>query len=461
MLHKAHDMGDVTCRVELADASSLRSIPGPSESSTPLSPDKDSRSRPGFSERLNTTSTEAANSLSASSTNRAHASRSEMSSLAPTDDVASERIDRLTAADWHFATAKTQTGVHGIHPYPAKFIPQIPRQLIEILAPSAGSVVFDPFCGSGTTLVEAQSAGYSSVGVDLNPIATLIARTKTRHTTRSVHLAAQLIIRNAREATVSVPSIPRVDHWFSKDVQSALARLIDGISRVEDDDLQDDLRLALSSIIVRVSFQDGDTRYAAVEKKVSADLVLESFVRSAADLDNARQTHFSTLFAQDAAPARIITADILSISPDDVGPVDLAITSPPYPNAYEYWLYHKYRMYWLGFDPIAVREAEIGARPHFFKKNHHTAEDFKRQMAAVFRLLHQTLRTSGVACFVVADSRIHGHIVDNVALLKRAASDHGFSLLTVVNRNVPNTRKAFNPANARTNVESIAVFGRS
>ena len=169
MLHKAHDMGDVTCRVELADASSLRSIPGPSENSTPLSPDKDSRSRPGFSERLNTTSTEAANSLSASSTNRAHASRSEMSSLAPTDDVASERIDRLTAADWHFATAKTQTGVHGIHPYPAKFIPQIPRQLIEILAPSAGSVVFDPFCGSGTTLVEAQSAGYSSVGVDSQP----------------------------------------------------------------------------------------------------------------------------------------------------------------------------------------------------------------------------------------------------------------------------------------------------
>ena len=77
---------------------------------------------------------------------------------------------------------------------------------------------------------------------------------------------------------MSVPSIPRVDHWFSKDVQSALARLVDGISKVEDDDLRDDLRLALSSIIVRVSFQDGDTRYAAVEKKVSADLVFESFL---------------------------------------------------------------------------------------------------------------------------------------------------------------------------------------
>jgi site-specific DNA-methyltransferase (cytosine-N4-specific) len=384
-----------------------------------------------------------------------------MSSSALTDDIAADCIDRLTAADWHFASAKTQAGVHGIHPYPAKFIPQIPRQLIEIFAPSAGSIVFDPFCGSGTTLVEAQSAGYTSIGVDLNPIATLIARAKTRHTTESVHTAAEVVVRHAKQTIVSIPSIPRVDHWFSKDVQSALARLVDGISRIEDHDLRDDLRLALSSIIVRVSFQDSDTRYAAIQNKVSADSVLEFFLRSAAELDRARQSHFSSLFVQAAVPARIITTDILSISPDDVGPVDLAITSPPYPNAYEYWLYHKYRMYWLGFDPIAVREAEIGARPHFFKKNHHTAADFERQMAAVFRLLHQTLRTSGVACFVVADSLIHGHIIDNVALLKRAASDHGFSLLTVVNRNVPSTRKAFNPAHARTSAESIVVFGRS
>jgi site-specific DNA-methyltransferase (cytosine-N4-specific) len=104
---------------------------------------------------------------------------------------------------------------------------------------------------------------------------------------------------------------------------------------------------------------------------------------------------------------------------------------------------------------------EIGARPHFFKKNHHTADDFERQMAGVFRLLDRTLQPSGIACFVVADSRIHGRIIDNVGLLEHAATSSGFSLLTIVQRNVPNTRKAFNPANARTSAESIAVFGRS
>ena len=256
-----------------------------------------------------------------------------MSSLAPTDNVASERIDRLTAADWHFATAKTQTGVHGIHPYPAKFIPQIPRQLIEILAPSAGSVVFDPFCGSGTTLVEAQSAGYSSVGVDLNPIATLIARTKTRHTTRSVHLAAQLIVRDAREATVSVPAFQELTIGFLK---TSSLHLRDSSTASQGSKTMTcgticvwRCRALLSGFRFKMA-----TRAMRRSTRRSPQIWCSNlFVRSAADLDSARQTHFSTLFAQDAAPARIITTDILSISPDDVGPVDLAITSPPYPNS--------------------------------------------------------------------------------------------------------------------------------
>jgi site-specific DNA-methyltransferase (cytosine-N4-specific) len=377
------------------------------------------------------------------------------------DRQAKRKLELIADADWHFADAKTQTGVHGVHPYPAKFIPQIPRQLIALLADRPELVVFDPFCGSGTTLVEAQAAGHPSIGVDLNPIATLIARVKTRRSSDSITDLAADITSRARKTAIATPDIPRIDHWFAQDVKCALAALGHQIAQITDDAVRDDLRLAWSSIIVRVSFQDGDTRYAAVPKAVSGELVFDLFERAASDLDSARQAHFDSLFSRDFAAARVITSDILSVSPEEIGPVDLVITSPPYPNAYEYWLYHKYRMYWLGFDPIAVREAEIGARPHFFKKNHHTAVDFERQMATVFRLLRSTLLPHGVACFVVGNSKIHGEIVDNVDLLKRAASRHGFSLLTIVHRNVPNTRKAFNPANARTIAESIAVFGRS
>ena len=55
------------------------------------------------------------------------------------------RLELIANADWHFADAKTQTGVHGIHPYPAKFIPQIPRQLIGFLADRSELCVFGSF----------------------------------------------------------------------------------------------------------------------------------------------------------------------------------------------------------------------------------------------------------------------------------------------------------------------------
>jgi DNA modification methylase len=75
---------------------------------------------------------------------------------------------------------------HNFHPYPAKFIPQFPRKLIEILSQS-GEIVLDPFCGCGTTMVEAKLLGRNSIGVDINPIATLVSRVKT-----TVLTAAQL-----------------------------------------------------------------------------------------------------------------------------------------------------------------------------------------------------------------------------------------------------------------------------
>src|SRR5580692_2610770 len=79
----------------------------------------------------------------------------------------SETVSRkLASVSWDFTDAKTGDGPHSIHPYPAKFIPQIPRHLIELFHPGDSSAVFDPFCGSGTTLVEAMNAGLDAIGID-------------------------------------------------------------------------------------------------------------------------------------------------------------------------------------------------------------------------------------------------------------------------------------------------------
>src|SRR5690606_18298796 len=79
---------------------------------------------------------------------------------------------------WNFDNNKKEL-IHNIHPYPAKFIPEIPRNLITRLGIKKNTIVFDPFCGSGTTLKVAQDLGLESIGVDLNPIACLISSIKT------------------------------------------------------------------------------------------------------------------------------------------------------------------------------------------------------------------------------------------------------------------------------------------
>lgn len=76
-----------------------------------------------------------------------------------------KNISILHLIDWNFPGAKTDELTHGFHPYPAKFIPQIPRNIIKLLS-KEGDIVLDPFCGSGTTGVVAIRYKRKFVGID-------------------------------------------------------------------------------------------------------------------------------------------------------------------------------------------------------------------------------------------------------------------------------------------------------
>lgn len=368
----------------------------------------------------------------------------------------SPNLHSLTEVDWDFPERTTHSSIEGIHPYPAKFVAELPRALLNILPIPPNTAVFDPFCGSGTTLVESQRFGVPSIGVDLNPIACLITRVKTsphpvglRQMSREVVSAAKSSVRT------TVPDIPRLDHWFNSQVQDALAALSAAIS-LKPSTYHDSLRLALSSIIVRVSNQESDTRYAAIDKGSTAVNVYKAFLRAADYLEDALLDRDYSL-----EPVTIIDGDILELEHSEINKkIGLVITSPPYPNAYEYWLYHKYRMYWLGYDPVRVREREIGARAHFFKKNHHTANDFARQMLQTFQLLKKVMVKKGYACFVIGRSRIHGQDVNNAQILENVANQSGFERVFSVERVLSATRKSFNLSHANIKKETILVLGK-
>ena len=363
----------------------------------------------------------------------------------------------LAAVNWNFPQRVAHSGIEGIHPYPAKFIAELPRALLHALPIPPGTAVLDPFCGAGTTLAECQRRGLPSVGIDLNPVACLMARVKTSPRPCDFKDLAATVVDRAQRAmgASATPPIPNIDHWFDRSIQRALVALTDAVAHAPATH-RHALRLAVSSIVVRVSRQESDTRYAAVTKDVNAEDVFSLFRRAAFRLDDilaGRDYHLSH--------AQVFDADTLTFDPTRIGAtrIGMVITSPPYPNAYEYWLYHKYRMYWLGFDPIAVKAKEIGARAHFFKRNHHTADDFARQMQQTFAMIRRVLVLGGYACFVIGRSRIHGRIVDNARIVEEAAE--GFTRVFSTQRILSAHRKSFNLSHANIKTETVLILKRS
>lgn len=355
--------------------------------------------------------------------------------------------------NWDFSIRLAED-IDAIHPYPAKFIPEIPATLLDEF-PRPEGLILDPFSGSGTTLVQAQKRGLFAVGVDLNPIACLIARVKTSTIPEGIEASFERVVGRARHVAADIPAIPRLDHWFEPVVQKEVAALLHAIDG-EVAANRDILRLSLSSILVRVSNQESDTRYAAIKKSRRPGDTYEAFASSGARILKALTKRNYQLVSAEVYEASTLKFDFARLRE----PVAAVITSPPYPNAYEYWLYHKYRMYWLGYDPQSVKAEEIGARAHFFKTNRHTAGHFVAQMRTTLTSVSKVLHPNGYAAFVVGRSKIHGEIVDNAGIIQNVGAELGFRVEYRAERNISSTRKSFNLAHANIKTETVLVLTR-
>src|SRR3989338_5309312 len=94
------------------------------------------------------------------------------------EKVKDEKYIRRIDYSWDYRGEKTKTYTHGIHTYPAMFIPQVARRLLENYS-QAGETICDIFCGSGSALIESRLLGRNAYGIDLNPLAIFLAKAKT------------------------------------------------------------------------------------------------------------------------------------------------------------------------------------------------------------------------------------------------------------------------------------------
>ena len=149
---------------------------------------------------------------------------------------------------------------HRIHPYPARLLRQVPvfvfgcNQLTEV-----GQTVYDPFCGSGTVLVEAMAHGYASWGTDPNPFAALLSRVKvTPVDPLQIQDSSRLILRSASARDRVVPSHNRfMDRWFSASSRIALEGLRAAIEQHSLPHQRDVFLLTLSLTAERIAHKDG------------------------------------------------------------------------------------------------------------------------------------------------------------------------------------------------------------
>ena len=116
---------------------------------------------------------------------------------------------------------------HGVHPYPAKFIPHIPHHFIRTYT-QEGDLILDPFCGSGTTLVEAVLLGRHAVGCDINPLSKLLCHVKTTYSDEITKWPAEFERFKAyleQQQNTLLPQVPSIEFWFDPEPMKDLGRI--------------------------------------------------------------------------------------------------------------------------------------------------------------------------------------------------------------------------------------------
>lgn len=384
-------------------------------------------------------------------------------------------LGNLAAIDWDFAGAKTSYLTHGLHPYPAKFIPQIPNALIQELS-GVGDVVGDIFCGSGTTLVEALTLKRHAVGIDANPLACMISRAKTGVISEGDASDLLAIAQRAKALSDTLssrddndlfpkekfcskqwrPQFEKLDFWFDLHIIEELAEALAWCRDLTSKPAQNLALTAFSAIVVAVSKQDSDTRYVRREKDIQPGETLRRFARSIEQATRAA-AEYSELI-ESRFDCQVVEGSLLELP--DIPRLDLMVCSPPYPNAYSYHLYHMTRMIWLGMDQPLFKKQEIGSHRKYSSngKSGATAETFKTEFSAILEWLTTRLKHGGYACFVVGDSTLKGQRINNADLISNAGETVGFHEVMRIDRTMQSSKKSFNPAIGRIKTENILIL---
>lgn len=262
----------------------------------------------------------------------------------------------------------TRYSTHGVHEYKGKFNPQTARALLNLAALEPGEMVLDPYCGSGTTIVEAVQRGYSAVGLDINPLALHISRLKVgvlRTCPKALTAELETVLNRSTRLRKgkSTPRSEYLARWLPPQTLTAFESLFQASEEVSEGS-RDILRLLASDLLREYSLQDpSDLRVRRRSSPLPTMPIRDKLRERVASLLEKLISIQKYVHPDSLGRAFFESVDVASSSglPDFglLSEVRAVVTSPPYAMALPYIDTQRLSLVWLGLcDPGDLRSLE-------------------------------------------------------------------------------------------------------
>jgi len=372
---------------------------------------------------------------------------------------------------WNFSKEK-EYKIHQIHAYPAKFPAFVTTKAINYAKKKGITVkkMADIFCGCGTTAFEAKRSNIDYWGCDINPVATMIARAKSRkyQITRLLKYY-EIIISKYKKNEINDEydnAAERLKYWYSKKQYNKLFYIKSLIieNTPQRSDYQYFFLCAFSNIL------KGSSRWLTKSIKPQVDpdkKPVDAYILFKKQCERMLKS-IEKLPPLEQSKNEIITGNFLD-KVLNFPKTDMIITSPPYVISYEYADLHQLSSLWLGYtgDYRELRKGTIGSLHHVYDFDKEKTKlnttgnkivhrllknenDKARSVAKYFldmqkavKKTYTILNKEGMAFFIIGNTEYKSVKIDNVRHLAESMFDAGYREVSVSKRKI--SRKILTP----------------
>ncbi|OGM29872.1 hypothetical protein A2801_01910 [Candidatus Woesebacteria bacterium RIFCSPHIGHO2_01_FULL_41_10] len=385
---------------------------------------------------------------------------------------------------WDYRGEKTKSYTHGIHTYPAMFIPQVGRRLLETYS-KKGDTICDIFCGSGTALVESKLIGRNAYGIDLNPLAIFLAYAKTtpvnpQELTKE-YIALLDRVEKIKDSEIQRPDFKNIDFWFKEKVIVKLAKLKKAIRAIKDKPIQNFLMVAFSETVRYSSnCKNGEFKLVRIkgEKLEKHDPDVMGIFRKHAEKNITGMTDFYK-DSDKSSWTKIIYGDSSKDNGIKVNSIDCIITSPPYGDSrttVAYGQFSRLSAQWVDVfedpnDASGVDNNLLGGRAtknlahalssdylkesldKIAKQDEARAKDvlsFNLGLNECLKQAYKILKPGKYFCLVVGNRLVKQVRIPTDFIIAELAEKIGFTCEDIIVRNIPGKRMPIK--NSPTNI---------